>query len=368
MSDNLIGWRVNRRDTPPGAQREGPLSGLVANAPFTPPSRAGILDAVNEPIRIAILLFDGVNAIDVAGPAEAFAAATQTRDQRPYEVVTWSIGARTVRSEAGLALIADTGLPEEPRADMLIIPGGTGIRSAETLTRVGQWVRARHGQFGRIASICTGAYALAESGLMRGRRIATHWAHAGELQRRYPDVEVDARALFLSDGRFFSSGGVTAGIDLTLELIGRDLGTDAAMRTARELVVYLRRPGSQEQFSRPLEMQTRAVDRLSEVCTWAAANLDGDLSVEALAARAGLSERQFSRRFRKAFGVPPAAYIKRVRLDAARKLLAQGVGMTRTAAAAGFVSVDGFRRAFHGAFGVTPGEYLQRFCQPDGEQ
>jgi len=314
-------------------------------------------------LSIAVILFDEVNAIDVAGPIEAFSCVRTETGEPAYTIDFWALGELAVRTESGLKLCADLKPPERPIADILIVPGGKGIRLEPTLTPLSGWLRAHHESFGRIASICTGVYALAEAGVLDGREVTTHWAHANDLQDRYPELQVRPDALYLQDGRFYSSGGVTAGIDLALDLIEDDFGSDAAMRVARELVVFLKRTGAQAQFSMPLQMQSGACDRLNEVCKWAASHLDADLSVDALASPAGLSSRQFARRFREAFGTPPAAYMKRLRLDGARTLLSQGVSLSRAANVSGFGSTDGFRRAFEGQFGVTPREYGQRFEQ-----
>ena len=314
-----------------------------------------------RPLPVVILLYDGVNAVDVAGPAEAFAAVRQAGGSRCYTLQTWSLGGEAVRTESGLRLLADAPAPEQPRGDLLIVPGGSGVREPGALPQLSNWLRVHHEGFRRIAAVCTGAYVLAEAGLADGRTLATHWAHAADLQRRYPRVRVDADALFVSDGRLHSSGGVTAGIDLALDLIEADFGPRAAMQAARELVVYLRRSGNQAQFSAPLRLQSAAPGRLEEVCLWAASNLDADLSVEALAARAGLSSRQFGRRFREAFSTPPARYIKLLRLDSARTLLGQGAPVALAAEASGFASADAFRRAFESHFDIAPSEYQRRF-------
>ena len=311
---------------------------------------------------VAVILFEGVNAVDVSGPLEAFAAVHLGSSEPAYRPLVWSIGPSVVRSESGLRLCADGTAPERPSADLLIVPGGAGVREPRTLEHLAGWLRRHHRRFTRIATVCTGAYALAESGLVDGRTIATHWAHAQDLQRRYPKVSVNADALFLKDGRFCSSGGVTAGIDLALDLIEDDFGPRAAMEAARELVVFLRRTGAQAQFSEPLKMQAAAPGRLKDVCRWAANNLHADLSVETLAARARLSVRQFSRSFQAAFGASPASYVKVLRVDAARTLLGQGASVAQAAQGAGFKSADVFRRAFERHFKVSPSEYQQRFA------
>jgi transcriptional regulator GlxA family with amidase domain len=317
---------------------------------------------MSKPRTVAVLLFEGVNAVDVSGPLEAFAGVRLGNAERAYRSLVWSIGPSVVRSESGLQLSADGPTPVRPAADLLIVPGGSGIREPKTLVQLAAWLRRYHRSFSRIATVCTGAYALAESGLVDGRAIATHWAHAFDLQRRYPNVRVNADALFLKDGRFCSSGGVTAGIDLALDLIEEDFGPRAAMEAARELVVFLRRTGAQAQFSEPLKMQAAAPGRLNDVCRWAANNLHSDLSVEALAARARLSVRQFSRSFHAAFGSSPASYVKLLRIDAGRTLLGQGSSVGQAARGTGFKSADVFRRAFERQFKVSPSEYQQRFA------
>ncbi|MEM9304697.1 MAG: helix-turn-helix domain-containing protein [Pseudomonadota bacterium] len=315
-----------------------------------------------------VLLFDRVNAIDVAGPIEVFATARKACGAAPYETSTWSLDGRGVVTESGLQLLPDGAAEPVGHASTLIVPGGAGVREPESLRRLSAWLRANHASFDRIVSVCTGAYALAEAGLLDRRMIATHWAHAEDLRRRYPSIWVDADALFLGDAGIYTSGGVTSGIDLALELVARDLGHAAATAVARELVVFVRRSGKQSQFSEPLRMQSQAPDRLAEVCTWAANNLDKNLSVETLAERARLSQRQLSRRFHRTYGASPAAVVRRLRIDAARLLLEQGVTVQRAAAAVGFASVDGFRRAFDDVLGLSPRQYRDRFPLAGGSQ
>lgn len=311
---------------------------------------------------IAILLFEQVNALDVTGPLEAFAAARYDNGAPWYSARTWSLDRRTVTSESGVRLVADGTIGDAERADLLIVPGGAGIREPARLARAARWLRRHHRRFRRITAVCTGAYALAESGLLDGRKAATHWRFASDLARRYPRVTVEGDALFVKDGKYYSSGGITAGIDLAMSLIEEDCGPRVAMDVARELVVFLRRGGGQAQFSEPLRFQSVASSKLSGVCAWAAANLAADLSVEALAARAHLSPRQFSRLFRDTFDVPPARYVARLRLDAARVALAQPDAMVeQVARLTGFKSVEGFRRAFEKHFGIAPSQYQRRF-------
>lgn len=216
-------------------------------------------------------------------------------------------------------------LPSRPaRFDGLLIPGGSGLREPNCLLRISRWLMQNHDRFGRIASICTGVYALAASELCDERQLTTHWRFATDFAMRFPNVTVNADALFLSDGKFHSSGGVAAGLDLALALIEQDYGLRAATHVAQDLVVHLRRTGTQTQFSELLKFQSTAPTRLAEVCAWISGHLGSDLSVASLAQRANLSERQFTRLFLSAFGVSPARYVLRLRLDAARDQLASG--------------------------------------------
>jgi transcriptional regulator GlxA family with amidase domain len=329
-----------------------------------------------------VLLYDGVNAVDVAGPGDAFAAVRNDAGEAGYALTFVAPSGGPVVAESGLRLLPESTVGAEfswkgsaagrspaggavdrrvARCDTLLVPGGRGVREPGTLSHLATWIERHHVRFERIVAVCTGAWALAEAGLLDGRRVTTHWAHADALQAHYPKLQVDSDALFLRDGSFFTSGGVTAGIDLALELIAEDFGHETATRVAREMVVYTRRSGKQAQFSAPLRLMARAPERLAEVGRWAANHLDADLRVPALARRAHLSPRQFSRRFREVFGEPPGSYVRRLRLDGARVLLEQGVSVRRAAPAVGFASVDGFRRAFERAFGVTPREYRERF-------
>lgn len=315
-------------------------------------------------ITVAVVLFDQFNAIDVAGPLEVFAAVRRQDGTAAYRAELWSIAGRTVTSESGLTLLAEKRAPAKAAADLLIIPGGKGVRANETLSALASWIRRNNESFVRIAAVCTGAYALAEAGLLDRKMATTHWAHADDLRRKYPRIRVDANALFIGDGKVFTSGGVTAGIDLALHLVEQDFGAGAAMRVARELVVFLRRTGTQAQFSEPLKLQTGAAGRLSDVCLWVANNLHGDLSVESLARRANLSVRQFSRKFRAAFGVSPGAYVKSLRMHAARADLETGdAAIEQIAGLYGFESADGFRRAFESVFDIAPSQYQARFMR-----
>lgn len=317
--------------------------------------------------RVGMIGFDGLTALDLVGPSEAFANAyvedASGAPQHAYEVVVLGLTRQPfVAADTGLVFRPHTTLERAPELDTLVIPGGPGLREASTQARVAAWVKQRAGKVRRVVSVCTGLYGVAAAGLLDGRRATTHWAHAEDAQRRFPRVRLEANALYIKDGKFYSSAGITAGIDLALTLIEEDLGPRAALAVARELVVYLKRPGGQEQFSEPLRFQTQSADRFADLAAWMGGHLRQDLSVEALAARACLCPRHFTRRFKKDFGTTPADFVERLRLDEARRRLsAHGDTIEEVADSVGFHSADAFRRAFERRFGVTPGGYRERF-------
>lgn len=314
-------------------------------------------------LAIGLLAFDDVAALDLIGPSEAFAAARRDGDSRPvYRLVVIGVDGRAFRTESGLRIEATRGLASRGDLDTLIVPGGCGLRRPEVHDRVAAWLRRRAGRIRRIASVCTGIYGLAASGLLDGRDVTTHWRFARDVAQRFPALRVAPNALYVKDGPFYTSAGVTAGIDLALALIEEDLGPRAALAVARELVVYLKRPGGQEQFSEPLQFQFDVADPFAELVAWMHGHLRADLSVEALARRACLSPRQFSRRFRSAVARTPAAFVEELRLGEARQRLADSAAtIAAVAASVGFRSDDAFRRAFERRFGLTPSTYRSRF-------
>src|SRR5262249_40836243 len=228
--------------------------------------------------------------------------------------------------------------------------------------KVSAWVKNRASSIRRIASVCTGTYGLAATGLLDGRTVTTHWRNARDFAARFPKVKVNPSALHLKDGNFYTSAGLTAGIDLSLALIEEDFGSRVALAVARELVVYLKRPGGQEQYSEPLKFQTSSTDAFAELVGWITGHLHHDLSVEALAAKACLSPRQFSRRFKSGFGATPAAFVEKLRLDEARQRLTMpNQNIESVAVSVGCKSAEVFRRAFGRRDGSTPSSYRRRF-------
>ena len=325
-------------------------------------------------IRIGLLGFDHVNALDLVGPAEAFTSVvidqSNGKFKNGYEVLILGVTGRRFVSEAGIVFESHAILGSAPKLDTIIIPGGRGIREPAINRTVATWIRKRASQTRRIVSVCTGIYGLAPTSLLDNRRVTTHWRFASDVAARFPKLKVEPNALFLKDGPFYTSAGVTAGIDLALALIEEDYGRKIALSVARELVVYLKRSGGQEQYSEPLQFQTQSSDRLAELATWIVNNPGRDLSIEKLAHRACLSPRHFVRRFKATFGQPPGIFVQTRRLDEARRRLCGGnISVQRVADSVGFRSTDAFRRAFRQRFRITPSRYQRSFGQHrSGEQ
>ncbi|MFG2835484.1 GlxA family transcriptional regulator [Streptomyces zaomyceticus] len=316
---------------------------------------------------VLVVLFDDVQSLDVTGPVEVFAGAGRAAgDPAAYTIRTASLDGGPVRTQSGLRLLPDTTLAEavaDGAPHTLVVPGGEGTRRpAPALI---DWLRTHAPDAGRLVSVCTGALLLAEAGLLDGHRATTHWVACDHLARCYPRVEVEPDPIFVRDGRLSTSAGVTAGIDLALALVEEDLGRDAALTVARHLVVFLRRPGNQAQFSAQLAAQTARREPLRDLQQWITEHPEGDLSVEALAARARLSPRHFARAFQAETGTTPGRYVDRVRLEHARRLLEEtSRGVEEVARAAGYGTSEAMRRAFTKALGTAPADYRRRFHAP----
>jgi transcriptional regulator GlxA family with amidase domain len=315
---------------------------------------------------VLIVLFDGVQSLDVTGPLEVFTGAADFHAaagaDRAYAVTTASLGGQPVESLSGLGLIAGADLramaPDQ--IDTLVVPGGTGTGRPDP--ELISWLRASAPSIRRVTSVCTGAFLLAAAGLLDGRNATTHWAYAEALARRFPAVTVLADPIFVRDGPVATSAGVTAGIDLALSLVEEDIGPEAALAVARALVVYLRRPGGQAQFSAHLQVQSAQRPPLREVQQWISEHPAADLSVETLAARVGLSPRQFARVFAAETGMTPGRFVGRIRLETARRMLEDsGRGVSQVARACGYGTAEAMRRAFLQSLGVPPASYRQRF-------
>jgi len=318
--------------------------------------------------QVVILAYPGVQSLDVTGPLEVFAGAAQlielTRRTEPgYEIRIASADGAPLRCSSGLTLIPDLRLSQTPaELDTLIVAGGPGHREAAADDAILEWIRRTAARSRRTASVCTGAFLLARAGLLDGRRATTHWASADELARLHPEVHVDAEPIFLRDGPIWTSAGVSSGMDLALALVEEDLDREAALTIARHLVLFLRRPGNQSQFSATLAAQQPAREPLREAQRRVIEDIAAPHTVEAMAAAANMSARHFARAFRAETGVTPARYVERVRLEAARRRLEESAEpVAALAATCGFGTAETMRRSFLRALGVGPAEYRRRF-------
>jgi transcriptional regulator GlxA family with amidase domain len=317
------------------------------------------------PRVVEILAYPAVQLLDIAGPLQVFASANEIAarhgDAPLYAPRVVSAGAPVVTASAGLGLAAERLPPARAALDTLLVAGGPGVHAAAADPALLDWVRARARRARRVASVCTGAFLLAAAGLLDGRRAATHWMHCAELARRFPGIRVEPDPIFVRDGAIWTSAGVTAAIDLALALVEEDAGRSLALAVARHLVMFLKRPGGQAQFSTVLSLQG-AEDRFGELHGWMAGRLAGDLSLPALAHKAGMSERSFSRRYAQATGITPARAVERLRVEAARRLLSDTrLPVKRIAARCGFGSEETLRRSFLRLLAATPQSYRARF-------
>ena len=314
--------------------------------------------------KVVIVAFPGVQSLDVTGPLEVFHGAGLATGGG-YEVVVATLDGGTVRTSSGLVLGGDVALPELDAIDTLIVAGGRGTRPRVADPALVDWLRRRAPDARRIAAVCSGAFLLAEAGLLDGRRVTSHWAVCGELARRYPAVEVDPEPIYMRDGNVLTSAGVTAGMDLALAIVEEDLGREVALAVARGLVLFLRRPGGQAQFSAQLAFQYAERDAVRDLQQWMLDHPESDLCVEAMADRVAMSPRHFARRFRAEVGETPARYVERVRVEAARRRLEDSAEpIDAVAPACGFGTTETMRRAFVRALGVAPAEYRRRFQSP----
>ncbi|WP_093800661.1 GlxA family transcriptional regulator [Streptomyces sp. Wb2n-11] len=308
---------------------------------------------------VVVFAFDGVRLMDVSAPLEVF--TTAARHTGAYAVRVCTPDGRDVTTSTGLRIGADVAAADVDRADTLVVPGAADVdaflRTPGPLGRVA----ALAGVSRRVAAVCTGAFALAAAGLLAGRRATTHWEYAAEPARRFPEVAVTPDAIHVQDGPILTSAGVTAGIDVCLAMVEQDLGPEEARRVARDLVVFLQRPGGQSQFSAASRTPPTRDPVVRPLLDAVVADPAADHSLRAMARRAGVSTRHLTRLFRDRTGTSPAGFVEGVRLEAARILLENGAGVTGAAARSGIGSDESLRRAFARHFGVTPSAYAARF-------
>jgi transcriptional regulator GlxA family with amidase domain len=314
--------------------------------------------------RVLILAFDGVNLLDVGGPLQAFEASEPHRDvAERYETIVASVRGGEVQTSARIPIVTHKLAQVEHLAfDTVMVGGGSPDGRPAAPPELVEWIAGCEVRTRRLCSICTGAFMLAAAGLLDGRRATTHWEWAGLLQAEYPEIAVEPDCIYVNDGKIWTSAGVTAGIDLTLALIEQDFGHRVAIEAARRLVVFMKRPGGQAQFSAPLLFQSQADDGFSELHAWIRQNLTADLKVERLAEKVGMSERSFSRTYAARVGQTPAKTVEAMRVEAACGLLeSDGLPLKQVAAAAGFGDEQNLRRVFLRRFGLNPVDYRDRF-------
>jgi transcriptional regulator GlxA family with amidase domain len=309
--------------------------------------------------RVVIVVFPAVQALDVTGPTEVFAQA-----RGAYELELVAGDGAPVTTSSGLQLTPHRSLQTcRGPIDTLVVAGGRGVREAARDECLISWLRLAARRSRRVTSVCTGAFLLARAGLLDGRRATTHWASCAALERNYRSVTVDPDPIFVRDGNVFTSAGVTAGIDLALALVEEDLGRVAALEVARNLVLFIRRPGGQAQFSAGLAGQAASHPGIRELQDWIVEHLDTDLRAEMLAERAFMSQRNFARVFKRQVGSTPAAYVESLRLERARTLLeTTDLQLEQIAARCGFGTPETLRRVFGRRLRVSPSGYRDRFA------
>lgn len=319
------------------------------------------------PLTVDIIVYNGFKALEVIGALSVFTYANSHMQRRGlagrYDVKLTSSRVGQVVSDTGAPLLAEKALDSLAVPHTAVIVGAWDIESAvDKAPEIVQWVESAATRLVRTVALCSGAFILAKAGLLDGKRATTHWAVADALKARHPQVRVDADCIFVRDGSIWTSAGVTAGIDLTLALVEEDFGLDVALDVARDLVVYLKRPGGQSQFSSQLVSQATHHPSVRELQNWALANTDKDISPADMAEYLSMSVRSFNRYFRRETGTTPTSFLRLARVEAARRMLEEGNLPAKTVAArAGFNTYEAMRKAFQATIGVTPLEYRERF-------
>ncbi len=314
---------------------------------------------------VELVIFPGANGLDVVGPLEVFSVASKmlASHNQGYQVLFTGETTGPVQLESGLTVNVDQTCQPSSVTDYLVIPGGSAPQQfCDNPARLA-YLAQRASKAKRIVSICTGAFMLAKLGLLKGKRCTTHWGYAQTLAQQYPDISVCENAIYVEDGNVFSSAGVTAGIDLALALVEQDFGSEVAIETARSLVLYLRRPGGQSQFSAPIELRKKAGNRFQPLYDWLQQQItQPDLQVDALAEFMAMSPRHFSRSFRQQSGMSPAKFVENIRLEKARELLGNTVHPIKAIAyLCGFQQEERMRRVFIRHLGITPSQYRCHF-------
>jgi transcriptional regulator GlxA family with amidase domain len=314
------------------------------------------------PKRVGLIVFEQVAAGELTGPAEAFSRAgvptSDEREFRCYQVLTLGIGTARCLTECGVIVKPLLDMNNAPPLDTLVVPGGSGMHNVRLSKKIAKWLGRRAPTTRRIAALGDSIYALAATGLLDGRQVAVHWRFAKDVALKFPRVRVISNRLFVKDGPFYTCAGGTSAVDLSLSLIEEDYGRQIALKLARELIVHVKRPGEQQQYSDALQFQVESCGRFADIPSWILCNLNQDLSVEALSRKACMSPRNFSRLFKAAFGETPAEFVARARVSEARKrLLIPRNSIESVASSLGFKSADVFSRTFERMVGIRPSTY-----------
>ncbi|PYK53596.1 MAG: AraC family transcriptional regulator [Verrucomicrobia bacterium] len=314
------------------------------------------------PKTVGLIVFEQMIAADLMGPAETFSRSVISSDhggnRRCYQVVTIGVDTEDCVAESGIIVRPQVDTQHAPQLDTLILPGGNGLHDARLSKKVERWLSSRVHATRRVATLGSGIYPLAAAGLLDGRNVTTHWRLTKDVAMRFPKLRLTPNSLFVKDDRFYTCAGGASAVDLALALIEEDYGPRLALTIARELVLYFKRPGYQDQQSEALQFQSKSVSRLSELPTWITSHLNENLSVEVLATKACLCRRHFTRRFKMEFGTSPADFVERLRLDeACRRLSIRDSSIESVGESIGFKSADAFRRAFERRLGVNPSNY-----------
>ena len=315
--------------------------------------------------NVHFIIFPDIHLLDLSGPFQVFSTANELMEKRgyqaPYSLHVVASEAGLVKTAASLPLLAEALPDVDSATDTLIVVGGPGVHAAVRDKTLEIWLKRHIPLARRVVAVCGGAFLLAAYGILDGRRAVTHWSECAKLAQEYPQIAVENNPIFIQDGSVWTSAGVTAGIDLALALISDDLGHKLALEVARNLVVFLKRPGGQAQFSATLNFQHKT-KRFSDLHAWIADHLASDLSVSVLATFVCMSDRSFVRHYREETGITPAKAVKILRLEAARCLLIDtGLPIKRIAEQCGFGSEMTFRRRFHEHYGNYPTEYRRYF-------
>lgn len=314
------------------------------------------------PRSIGVLIFEGFQLLDAAGPIGVFEMPTRGMSPSPYNLQVYSMAGGPIRASCGAAMLSEK-VPQGLTLDTLIVSGGEGTREAIADEALLATIRNLSTRTRRTCSVCSGSFLLAQAGLLKGRRATTHWRRSESFQRAFPDTQLDADRIFVRDGKFWTSAGITAGIDLALALVEDDLGSEVTRRAARELVVHHRRAGGQSQFS-VLQDVRLASGRFDDLIEWMQASLAEPMDVDTLAARAAMSPRNFARVFRAETGTTPAKLVEKLRLEAARQAVETGSrSLQQVAEDTGFADAERMRVAFVRAYGQPP-MVLRRQARP----